>query len=144
AERKLVLKEILEWLVEDGMLDRETATRIGGDARVGPASKRHPITVVAEARLRSAKPPSPVLTGDLLTEWLANRMGLGFYHIDPLKIDLKAVTQVMSADYAQRRAILPVEVNGKDVTIATSEPYIVSWETELAQMLRLNIKRVLA
>jgi general secretion pathway protein E len=46
------------------------------------------------------------------------------YRIDPLKIDLRAVTQVMSSDYAQRRGILPVEVNGKDVTIATSEPFV--------------------
>ncbi|HUP98555.1 MAG TPA: GspE/PulE family protein, partial [Usitatibacter sp.] len=38
----------------------------------------------------------------------------------------------------------PVEVSGKDVTIATSEPMMTAWEGELAQMLRLNIKRVLA
>jgi general secretion pathway protein E len=50
----------------------------------------------------------------------------------------------MSSDYAQRRGILPVEVNGKDVTIATSEPLDDALGGELAQMLRLNIKRVLA
>jgi general secretion pathway protein E len=66
------------------------------------------------------------------------------YRIDPLKIDLKSVTQVMSSDYATRRGILPVEVDGKDVTIAVSEPFVSSWEPELAQMLRLNIKRVLS
>jgi general secretion pathway protein E len=42
----------------------------------------------------------------------------------------------MSSDYAQRRGILPVEVNGKDVTIATSEPLRDRWERELSQMLR--------
>jgi general secretion pathway protein E len=67
-----------------------------------------------------------------------------FYHIDPLKIDLRAVTDVMSVDYAQKRGILPVEVNGKEVTIATAEPFQRVWEAELAQMLRLSIKRVIA
>src|SRR5207237_10740402 len=84
----------------------------------------------------------PGLTGDARTEWLAGKVGLPYFHIDPLKIDLRSVTQVMSSDYAQKRGILPVEVSGKEVTIATSEPLMTSWETELAQMLRLSIKRV--
>jgi general secretion pathway protein E len=67
-----------------------------------------------------------------------------YYHIDPLEIDLRAVTAVMSSEYASRRSILPVEVDGKEVTIATSEPFMSSWEAELSEMLRLNIRRVLS
>jgi general secretion pathway protein E len=94
--------------------------------------------------VRSLKPPQPELSAEALSEWLARRLRLPYFHIDPLKIDLKAVTQVMSSEYAQRRNILPVEVNGREVTIATSEPLLSSWEAELAQMLRLTIKRVFA
>jgi general secretion pathway protein E len=144
ADRKLLLKEVLDWMVEDGMLDVEAAAKILHDSRFGQGGKRHPVLVIADARLRSKKPPAALLTVDFVTEWLATRLRMPFYHIDPLKIDLKAVTQVMSADYAQRKGILPVEVSGKDVTIATSEPLISSWEPELAGMLRLNIKRVLS
>ncbi|HET7730613.1 MAG TPA: ATPase, T2SS/T4P/T4SS family [Usitatibacter sp.] len=144
ADRKLQLKEIVDWLVEDGLLDPEVAAKLLNDTRYGQATKRHPIVVVSELRQRSRKAPNAVLTAEALTEWLAARLKLDFYHIDPLKIDLKAVTQVMSSDYAQRRGILPVEVSGRDVTIATSEPLVSAWEAELAQMLRLNIKRVLA
>ena len=85
-----------------------------------------------------------MLNAQGLTEWLATRLKMKHYFIDPLKIDLKAVTQVMSSDYAQKRGILPVEVSGRDVTIATSEPFLSSWEPELASMLNLNIKRVLS
>src|SRR5688572_21003957 len=144
ADHKLQLKEFLDWLVEDGVLDAETATKLQNDARLARGSQRHPIVVVGESRLRSKKPPLPFLTPETLTEWLAARLKIPAYRIDPLKIDLKAVTQVMSSDYAQKRSILPVEVSGKDVTIATSEPLMTAWEGELAQMLRLNIKRVLA
>jgi general secretion pathway protein E len=98
--------------------------------------------VIAEARWRSLKAPQPVLTPEVLTEWLAGKVKMPFYHIDPLKIDLKSVTEVMSAEYAQRRGILPVEVSGREVTIATSEPFLSSWEAELGEMLRLTIKRV--
>src|SRR5205085_10310500 len=108
------------------------------------AKPRHPLAAVAEARLRSKVAPNPVLTVEALTEWLAGRVGIPYFHIDPLKIDLRSVTQVMSSDYAQKRGILPVEVTGKEVTIASAEPYITSWETDLGQMLCLSIKRVLA
>ena len=143
-DRKLQLKEILEWLVEDGHLDAESATKIGQDARLVRGAPRHPIAVIGEAKLRSKKFPSLVINADLITEWLANRLKLSPYRIDPLKIDLRAVTAVLSSEYAQRRGILPVEVSGKDVTIATSEPFMTSWEPELSQMLRLNIKRVMS
>jgi len=141
VDRKLQLREVLDWLVEDGFVERDATAKLLADARTGN-SARHPLLVIAEARLAVRK--GPPLNVELLTEWLAARTKMPYYHIDPLKIDLKAVTQVMSSEYAQRRAILPVEVNGKEVTIATAEPFITAWEQELAQMLRLSITRVLA
>ena len=54
------------------------------------------------------------------------------------------VTDVMSNAYATRFKILPVEVNTREVTIATSEPYIKDWEKELKHILRLEIRRVVA
>src|SRR5687768_7297409 len=140
VDRKLQLKEVLDWLVQDGHIDAPTATRLVASE----SGKRHPITVVVEARMRSLLPPNGPLTADVVTEWLAKRLNIPFYHIDPLKIDLRSVTQIMSSDYAQRRGILPVEVSGRDVTIATSEPLMTGWEKELGDMLRLTIKRVLA
>ncbi|HEX4779102.1 MAG TPA: GspE/PulE family protein [Usitatibacter sp.] len=143
ADRKLQLKEVLDWMVEDGLIDAPAAAKLTQDARLRGAS-RHPVLIVTEARLRSLKPPSALLTAPAVTEWLAGRVRMAFYHIDPLKIDLKNVTQVMSSDYAAKRGILPVEVSGSNVTIAVSEPFITSWEAELTQMLRLTIKRVLS
>jgi general secretion pathway protein E len=144
VDRKLQLKEVLDWLVADGLVDAEAAAKIINDAKFARGALRHPLLVIADARLRSKVAPNPVLSADPLTEWLAARMKIPFYRIDPLKIDLKAVTQVMSADYAARRGILPVEVAGTNVTIATSEPMMTAWEGELAGMLRLTIKRVLS
>jgi general secretion pathway protein E len=50
----------------------------------------------------------------------------------------------MSNHYAARFKILPVEVNSRETVIATSEPYLKEWEKELKQMLRLEIRRVIA
>src|SRR4051812_24069607 len=144
ADRKLQIREVLDWLVEDGLLAHDTAAKLLQDSRFMKGGARHPVFFLAEARLKSAKPPHIGLGGEAIMEWLAGRLRMPYYRIDPLKIDLKAVTQVMSAEYAQRRGILPVEVNGREVTIASSEPYMTSWEPELAEMLRLSIRRVLS
>jgi general secretion pathway protein E len=145
ADRKLQLKELLDWMVEDGLIDAAGAVKLTQEARAAPRpGTRHPVIVIGEARLRSAKAPGGPLTPQAITEWLSARLRMPFYHIDPLKIDLKSVTAVMSSDYAKQRGILPVEVSGKDVTIAVSEPFMTSWEAELSSMLRLNIKRVLS
>jgi len=67
-----------------------------------------------------------------------------YHHIDPLKIDLVAVTATMSNAYAERYRILPVAVAKGELTVATSEPFVRAWAHELEEMLRLKIKLVFA
>jgi general secretion pathway protein E len=143
-DRKLHLREVLDWMVEDGMLTAPEAAKVLEDARSALRQTRHPALTVGEARLKMAKPPHHQITSVTVMEWLAGRLKLQFFHIDPLKIDLNAVTKVMSSDYAAKKGILPVEVNGSEVTIAVSEPFITSWEADLGAMLRLKVKRALA
>jgi general secretion pathway protein E len=143
ADRKLTLREVVEWLVEDQLISKDDAGAVIGD----PQAKRgdtHPLILVAAAKLNSLQPPNRSLDLEALAEWLAGRVKLAYYHIDPLKIDLKAVTEVMSSDYASRRNILPVEFSGREAVIATCEPFVTSWERDLAEMLRLSIRRVIA
>ncbi|MDP1957380.1 MAG: hypothetical protein Q8J75_04285, partial [Rhodocyclaceae bacterium] len=70
--------------------------------------------------------------------------GLDYYHIDPLKVNLTAVTDVVSSAYATRFRILPVEVRADEVVVATAEPFIRSWENELRPILKKDIRLVVA
>ena len=79
-----------------------------------------------------------------LTRWLSDKAQLPYLRIDPLKIDVGAVTGVMKQAYAMRFKILPVAVSGRKVTIATAEPYVREWERELSGMLGLRFERVVA
>src|SRR5260221_6669804 len=144
SDRKLQLKEVLDWLVEDGQLDAPAASKLLSESRTRTGGNRHPIVVINDARLKSAKPPHVVLNAQTLTEWLATPVKRPHYFIDPLKIDVKRVAKVMSRDYAKKRGVLRVEVEGSVGTTATAEPFLASWEPELSEMLRLKIKRVLA
>ncbi|MBL4582023.1 MAG: type II/IV secretion system protein, partial [Gammaproteobacteria bacterium] len=75
---------------------------------------------------------------------LSKQCGQDYYRIDPLKIDAAAVTQVMSFAFTQRHHILAVEVTALEVKIASAEPYIDSWESDLEHVLKKKIVRVVS
>jgi general secretion pathway protein E len=143
SDRKLTLAEVLNDLVADGIVGRAEADKLIADRRMQRAD-HHPLAVIADQKWKSLLPPNTLLHLELLTEWLAAKVGLGYYHIDPLKINFSAVTDIMSNAYAQRFKILPVEVNTREAVIATCEPYVKEWERELKPILRLDIRRVIA
>ena len=143
AERRLTVPELLTALFEDAFIAQADHDRVIKDWRTS-GSDSHPLTVLADAKIKSLKPPYRALDIEKLTEWTAGRVELPYYHIDPLKIDMRAVTEVMSSDYASKRNILPVEARGRDVVIATCEPYLNAWQRELGDMLKYNIQVVLA
>ena len=143
TERRLTVPELMTALLEDVFITQEDHDRVVKDWRTS-GSDSHPLTVLANAKIKSLKPPYRALDIEKLTEWTAGRVEMPYYHIDPLKIDMRAVTEVMSSDYASKRNILPVEARGRDVVIATCEPYLSAWQRELGDMLKYNIQVVLA
>jgi general secretion pathway protein E len=143
ADRRLLLDDVLRDLLQDALIAQADADALLA-ARHLRKGDMHPLQIVAEQKLKDPRHPRRLLNLETLTEWLAARTGLPYLHIDPFKIDFAAVTKVMSNAYATRFRILPVEVTAKEAVIATCEPYVREWEAELSQILRLQIKRVLA
>ncbi len=142
-EHKLTLPELLGMLVADGMISQAAADAMIAERR-GQRQNVHPLTAIAGQSWKSLLPPNKGLNQDALTEWLAGRVGLEYFHIDPLKIDFSMVADIMSDDYASRFGILPVLVTSSEVVIATSEPFLRDWEAVLKQTLRKSIRRVVA
>jgi len=143
VERRLTLSEILDWLVEDKLVEPSAAEQLKKERRYYRGSQ-HPLVIIAEQKWRALQPPHKPLVLEPLTEWLAKRAGMEYLHIDPLKIDFSAVTDVMSSAYATRFRILPVGVTTKEAVIATAEPFVREWERELSGILKLDIRRVIA
>ncbi len=144
GEWKLTLEFVLVELAGDGLITEAQAREleIGSGRRTDPAE--HPLVLVAAQQWRSAKPPGTPLTLEHLTRWLSDKAHLPYLRIDPLKIDVGAVTGVIKQAYAARFKILPVAVSDDRVTVATAEPYVREWERELSGMLKLRFERVIA
>lgn len=135
--------QLLKILVREGHVAREDAERIHGNARLMRADM-HALVFLAELKLKSLQPPHRTFDLERLTEWFARQVNLPYVHIDPLRVEFAKIADVMSSAYAGRFKILPLEVTRETVTIATSEPFITDWEPELRQILRKDIKRVVA
>jgi len=143
-EHRLTLPEVLEGLVADGLITAEQDELLRTLSKAGGFKGKHPLTVVAERSWKNARDPHELLDGARLARWLAQKAGLEFFQIDPLKIDVARVTEVMPYAYADRFQALPVQVTDREIVVATSEPYLREWERELSHIQRKPFKRVIA
>ncbi|KAF0204890.1 MAG: proteinral secretion pathway protein [Gallionellaceae bacterium] len=143
AEHKLHLTEVLNMLVADGVIAREDADALIAKHKL-QRLELHPLVVIAESAFKSALPPNKTLTLEALTEWLAQRVGLEYLHIDPLKIDFSSVTDLMSNDYAGRFFILPLHMTATEVVVATAEPFLRDWEKVVKHISRKEVRRVVS
>ena len=101
----------------------------------GKRGELHPLILIANAKLPDPREPSRHLTLDSLTEWLAQKAGLPYLRIDPTKIDIARVGEVVAPSYATRYRILPVDISADALTIATSEPFDARWLPDLEPLL---------
>ena len=109
APGRLQFSNIAAAVLGDGLVAAHDQERIRFSAQgARNASEVHPLVLLANLKLAAAPPASGELGLERLTEWLAGRVKLDYYRIDPLKIDFAAVTAVMSSAYATRFGVLPV------------------------------------
>jgi len=135
-------RRIVDWLSHDGVISAEEAQRT--IARCSQAeSHQHPLVRLANVAMERARDGKP-LDIDALTEYLAQRCGLEYLRIDPLKVDVGKVADAMSANYAERHKVLPVQVSPKEVVVATAEPFITDWVAEVERQAKRPVRRVIA
>ena len=141
--RKLDVHEILTWLEQDKMVSADNAHMLrmlcGGKA----FEDKHPLEIVAERNWLDENKSRP-LTLDVLAEWFARRVGLPYFRIDPLKVDVTKVTDVMSFAYAEGFNVLAVKVEPHTITVATAQPFERDWVNELSRIHSKEFKLVIA
>ncbi len=147
---RLDWRQLLGWLREDGLVsadDAEVTVKRFGSTQ----SSQHPLVRLGAAglvcsagvRVEGAEAGKPLDT-EALTRWLAGRCGLPYLRIDPLKVDVGRVADVMSINYAERRLALPLQFGLHDITVATCEPYDIGWVPEIEAHTRKPLKLVVA
>ena len=133
---------LLGWLREDGLITAEDAARVTARFRAGVSSLHALVRLGGAGLVR--KGSTQALDTEQLTEWLAGRCRLPYLRIDPLRVDVGRVADVMSVQYAQSRHALPVTVGSAEVVIATAEPFDTAWISEIEAHTRRSVKLVVA
>ena len=135
-------RTLVEWLNEDGVISPAEAART--IARCSQVESSQPPLVrlasVSMTRVVDAKP----LDIETMAQWLAGRAKLNYLRIDPLKVDVGKVADAMSAIYAERHKVLPVQVTPTEVVVATSEPFITDWVSEVERQAKRSVRLVVA
>ena len=135
-------RHLVEWLREDGVITPAEADRT--IARCSQAESAQPALVrLAAVGIERAADGQP-LDVEALTQFLARRAGLDYLRIDPLRVDAGKVSDTMSASYAERHRVLPVQVSAHEVVVATSEPFVDEWVAEVERQARRTVRRVVA
>jgi general secretion pathway protein E len=142
AHGRLDWRQLLQWLQDDGLVDRAAADRVTRRFGAGDSSL-HPLVRLGGAGLVRSD-TGAALDTESLTAWLAGRAGLPYVRIDPLKADAGRVADVMAVRYAETRCALPLGFGATEVTIATAEPFDVAWVPEIETHTRRRVKLVLA
>ena len=138
------IKPILKNMVSSKLISIDEATRIFSNFKDDEKKNINPLIAISSTIPSSKKDTNKKLSLSDLCEWAASESGLDYYHIDPLKIDVGPLMEIISYDYSEQNGILPVKVSGNHVIFATSKPQTIKWHNELEQLLNREVSFVFA
>lgn len=141
--KPILLNALLDDLKIAGLLDEENH-QMGQFARHSPSQlKMHPFTFLGNQHLTNNLTGTS-LTEESICEWAAKEEQIDYYRIDPLEIDVSAITSAMSYEFSERHKILAIKVKIDEIVVACSEPSITSWMQDLEHVARRKVVRVVS
>ena len=144
SEKKLSIDDVLDCLNKDQLISMAEEEAIRVYAARWENRDKGLVDIICDYQAQKDTHLDKNFTHGKLSEWLAAKVGLPLFYIDPLKIDVAAVTSICTQPYAERFNILPVKVELDSITVAVSEPFIHEWEKDLGHLHQKEFKRVLA
>ena len=131
------LRWCLDELLADKVIDQRGYNLVITSRR---DKAQHPLITISEFGLPNGHALDQNLETKLtlvwLNQWLASKAGMSIIRIDPLKVDVPAVTQLMSFEYARSQHILPIEVKVDEVVIGTDQPFYTDWQASIEKLIK--------
>jgi general secretion pathway protein E len=142
--RALTLPWVLEEMVKSDLIAASVAKQLlDACAKAGHTSD-HPLVVAAAQNWPDRRQEGRTLTLEILTQWLAHRAHLPYVRIDPLKLEVARLTEVVPYAYASRSGVLPIEIGPDGAIFAVKDPFAVDWMRDVAAAVKVPLKRVCA
>ncbi|GAA0312375.1 GspE/PulE family protein [Psychrobacter aestuarii] len=126
----------LRWCLDELLAERVIDHRSYNLVMTSRREKgQHPLITISDFGLPNPYEPEQKLTLVWLNQWLAKKANLPVVRIDPLKVDVPAITQVMSFEYARSQYILPIAINAQEVLIGTDQPFYTDWHANIEKII---------
>jgi len=139
--KKFQHKDILKAMYVGKMISYDEAKRIDSNIKNSDVKNLNPLIGICRSmpvNLHTNK----TIKLDALCEWFAEQCGIDYFIIDPLKIDIGSVTNVVAPDYAKKHGFIVVKATSDTVTVAVKDPFDYSWKESLSSLLRKEIEFV--
>ncbi len=136
SSRSLTLAEVLEGMLGSGLLDKSQVDFI---LRKKKRSLGHPLVSIFECDIPDRRNEGRFLSLEDLTRWLASYSGHEYHHIDPLKMDIEHITNLLPKAYVKRLGILPISSSEDEIMVATSDPFQIEWADEVSRITKKNV-----
>lgn len=81
------------------------------------------IDVIDSMKLKIPGNETSFITEEVIMKEIAKHLGMPFLKIDPLKLDSDIITKIISRPYAVKHQLVPINLSGNSLTIATSNPF---------------------
>ena len=146
SEQKYSIVIDLRWCLDELLADKVIDQRGYNLVITSRRDKtQHPLLTISEFGLPNGhaldNESESKLTLPWLNQWLAAKAGMPLVRIDPLKVDVPAVTQLMSFEYARSQHILPIEVTLDEVVIGTDQPFHTDWHSNIEKLIKSKTYR---
>lgn len=131
----------LRWCLDELLADRVIDQRGYNLVITSRRNKaQHPLITISEFGLPNGHAlnnnSENKLTLAWLNQWLAAKADMPLVRIDPLKVNVPTVTQLMSFEYARSQHILPIEVTLDEVVIGTDQPFYTDWHGNIEKLIK--------
>ncbi|MEK6693025.1 MAG: ATPase, T2SS/T4P/T4SS family [Nitrospirota bacterium] len=148
SKEKLLSKEQIDSIVlkEDVLRARIQKTKTGtikrGRGKID--SSVTIIDIIDSLKFSLPGKNNQYLTEEMIMEVIAKHLDLPFVRIDPLKLDSDVVTKVISRPYALKHMLVPIDLSGNTLTVATSNPFDKEGVEGIARPTGFNVKLVVS
>ncbi|MFI3189070.1 MAG: hypothetical protein QX190_05815 [Methylococcales bacterium] len=90
-DAKLSIHQVLHWLQEDNLISASNYEKCQHYGTHSKSYNKHPLNVLIECGVTDKTQFNKHFTLEELTRWLAKKVDLPYYYIDPLKIDVAKI-----------------------------------------------------
>ncbi len=137
--------------LEDILLNQETAKKRLHKLQEKTLHRPHQITspitpaeIISSMNIEIAHSKGKFLTEDIITEITAEAIGIEYKKIDPLKLDMDTVTNILPKPFAIKHLVVCLEKGDGQITIAVCDPFDNEPVEAIKRLQKTNVKVVMS